>query len=179
MSEYWKTQDLEGNGLQTINQQFSRLKRNTKTAYLLSTLFPLGAHQFYLKTPSAAYIFISLTAITIITAFYSITIAAIFFLAELILLIRDIINMDSRVVQFNKQLKMNLSLQSNTAPPPNYRGRYTKETPIEDYMKIKDTEITAFEKKTGSTENTRVYSFAEQEALLKEMSKNKKQTHTK
>ncbi|MDH5258480.1 MAG: TM2 domain-containing protein [Gammaproteobacteria bacterium] len=169
MSEYWKTQDLEGNGLQTINQQYARLRRDIKTAYFLCVLFPFGAHQFYLKRARRGIIFLSLSIATAIIYNISSPIAGVFFLAEIIILIVDIKNMDGEIISFNKNLKMSLSLQGNMAPPKDFKGRYNEETPIDDYVKIKQNEITAFETKKSHSGKSRIYSFAEQEALLKEI----------
>ncbi|MDH3326025.1 MAG: TM2 domain-containing protein [Gammaproteobacteria bacterium] len=174
MSEYWKHQDLAGNGLQTINQQYSRLKRNTSTAFLLCALFPLGAHQFYLKAFNRGILFFFLTTSTIIAFLFSPIIAGLLLLAEIVLLIIDIINMENQIVQFNKNLKMSLSLQSDITPPKDFRGRYTNDTPVDDYINIKNNEITAFETKKNQSGKSRVYSFSEQETLLKEMSNKKK-----
>ena len=175
MSEYWKNQNLEGNGLQTINQQYSRLKREARTAYFLCTLFPFGAHQFYLKAPGRGILFLGLSISSVIILMFSPVTSIILLVAELLILAIDITKMDMKIVDFNKNLKMNLSLQTNTAPPKDFQGRYQNETPIDDYVSIKNNEVTAFETKKNASEKgkSRVYSFAEQEALLKEMSKRK------
>ena len=175
MSEFWKNQNLDGNGLQTINQQYARLKRESTTAYLLCALFPLGAHQFYLKAPARGILFLILSLASAAAFFTSPLISTIIIGAELILLVVDIKNTDRNVVGFNKNLKMNLSLQSNTAAPKNFKGRYHDDTPIDDYLSIKANEITAFETKKNRSGKPRVYSFDEQEKLLKEMNKKKKE----
>jgi len=176
MSEYWKHQNLDGNGLQTINQQYSRLQKNIRTAYFLCALFPLGVHQFYLKSAGRGTLFLGLSVITIILfAIPSISpiFASSLFLAEIALLGIDILKMDDQVIHFNKNLKMRLSLQTNTSPPEDFRGRYRDETPIDDYVSIKNNEITAFETKKNGAGKSRIFSFAEQEKLIKEMHQKK------
>ena len=173
MSDYWKTQDLDGDGLQTINQHYSRLRRESKTAYFLCILFPIGAHQFYLKAHKKGYTYLTLTVASLIALAFSSIAALIIFLTEIIMLVIDAIQLEDRVNRYNKNLKMNLSLQTNTAPAKDYRGRYTDDSPVEDYEKIKSNEITAFETKKNNDNKSKVYSFAEQEKLLREMSKEK------
>ena len=179
MSEYWKSQNLEGNGLQTINQQYSRLKLNTQTAYLLCIFFIFGAHQFYLKSPSRGFLFLCLSTAIAIAFLISPLLASLIFLVELIVAIIDIKNMEDKIVKFNKNLKMSLSLQTNAAAPKNFMGRYHEDSPIDDYMQIKSNEITAFETRNKQNSKSRVYSFSEQEALLREMGQKKKETKEK
>jgi len=174
MSEFWKNQDLNGNGLQTINQQYSRLKRNNKTAYILAIFYPLGTHQFYLKAPKRGLVFLALSIAAGISYGLSPLISGLLLLAQLPLLVVDIITTDKQVIAFNKKLKINLSLQTNTAPPEGFRGRYHDDNPIDDYLSIKENEITAFETQKSATKKPRVFSFDEQEKRLKEMmTKNK------
>lgn len=175
MSDFWKNQNLDGNGLQTINQQYLRLKQEPKTAYLLSALFPLGVHQFYLRNTKRGALFLSISITAIIAYWLSPIVAAVIFLAEFPLLFLDLKNTEDDVVSLNKALKMRLSLQTGTtAPPKDFRGRYHDDTPIDDYVAIKNNEVTAFETKKGATKKSKIYSFDEQEKLLKEMMKNKK-----
>jgi len=174
MSEYWKTQDLDGDGLQTINQYYSRLKRESKTAYFLCTLFPIGAHQFYLKAHKKGYAYLALTIVSLIALTFSNIVALIIFLIEIVILTIDTIQLEDKVNRYNKNLKMNLSLQTNNAPAKDYRGRYTDDSPVEDYEKIKSNEITAFETKKNNDNKSKIYSFAEQERMLREMNENKK-----
>ena len=173
MSEYWKHQNLEGNGLQTINQQYARLSRNTKIAYILCLFFPFGLHQFYLKSFVRASLFLSLSMVAVGMYTTSPLISSIFLLTEIILLAVDVFQIDKRVIDFNKNLKMNLSLQINSAAPKDFQGRYHDDSPIDDYLSLKNNEVTAFETKENKTTKNRVYSFAEQEKLLKEMAKKK------
>jgi len=174
MSDYWKYQDLQGDGLQTINQQYSRLKLDAGRAYLYCLLFPIGAHQFYLRQSNRVllYIFLSTSALT---CYFLIPLVMwLLVLIEIVILVFDIKNIETLVANHNKQLKMNLSLQSDAAPPQDYKGRYTEEeAPIDDYLEIKNKEITAFEKKKDPVKKSRVYSFSEQEKMLKQMKKKK------
>ena len=173
MSEFWKNQNLDGNGLQTINQQYSKLKRESKTAYFLCLLFPIGAHQFYLKASARGAIYIALSICIFATLNVSPLVSAALLTIEIILLIVDIKNTDDQVVAFNKKLKMHLSLQSNSAAPKGFKGRYHDDTPIDDYLSIKANEITAFETEKSAIGKPRIYSFDEQEKLLREMNKMK------
>ncbi len=174
MSEFWKHQNLDGSGLQSINQRYIRLKRKTRTAHLMLALFPLGAHQFYLKKTKRGLLYLALSLVASIVFFISPLAAAFLFLAELVPLFIDAKNTERDVSNFNKKLKMTLSLQSNIAMPKNFKGRYHDDSPIDDYLSIKDKEVTVFETKRNPTStNSRVFSFDEQEKLLKEMNKEK------
>lgn len=155
MKKTWQEHDLQSDGLQSINLAYTAQRKDVKKAYLLACLFPFGAHQFYLKQNKKAGIFLLLTVLLMALAGVAPFISALIGFAEVILLTKDIINMETSVAEFNKQLKLALSLQQNQAVPDNFKGRYT-----DDDSKEQNTQ-------------QKILSFAEQEALLREMARKK------
>lgn len=164
MSETWKNQEFEGSGLQSINVLYNQKRKKTSTAYLLTTLFPIGCHQLYLGRYKFSLIYLTLSAACVLTWAEKTSLFSFFLLVMIALLIYDITQMEKRVNNYNKQLKMMLSLQHNNQPPKDFHGRYTDENPLEDYLAVKNNEKPA---------NNKILSFAEQEKLLKEFHQKK------
>ncbi len=160
MKKTWQLQNLEGNGLQSINLAYAAKRKNTRMAYTWATLFPLGAHQFYLGNTKRAATYILLSILLVIFITTSTFVSAIIAFVEIILLTGDVLGMEDRVNRFNKDLKLTLSLQQQNPVPPDFKGRYSDEdaTPTDH-------------------RGQKILSFAEQEALLKEMAQSRgKQT---
>ncbi len=174
MSEAWKHLDLHGGGLQTLNLLMTRYQRRRGRAYLLWLAFPLGLHRFYLRSPLAwLYPGLSLvaTAATLgLGPAWGLGTA----LPLLGLALYDLLTLEAQVNAFNKALRMQLYLGQGAAPPPGYRGRYGgEEQVLQDYLQEKEREraghqpVEPLDAKTE--EGKKVFSFAEQEALLKAM----------
>lgn len=154
MKKTWQEHDLEGKGLQSINLNYAARKKETKKAYLLACVFPLGLHQFYLGQTKKGWTYVILTALLLATANVSVFISALIGFAEIMLLTRDIVQIENSVAEFNKKLKMSLSLQHDTGIPENFTGKYSDE-------------------KNQSSTQQKILSFSEQEALLRELSSRK------
>ena len=190
MSKAWQKLNLEGGGLQAVNALLAHQMRSRAHAYAAWILFPLGLHRFYLAEPQGGAAFLSLTAITITTAWLA---PAWWWLLPSALLaavaIHDLFWIDRRVVAYNKQLRMNLFLRKGKQPPGDYRGRFTDETDaaavnrdLADYQVLKEGEraghVPLEKDATGSIEQARPKrqpSFNEQEALLREMARRRRE----
>lgn len=188
MSEAWKNIDLEGSGLQTVNMRLARLLKKRPLAYGLLLLFPLGLHRDYLASHRVAWGFRTATLIAAILAWYgqlwpSVGLLVALMAAALV----DIGWIDSRVAQINKKLRVEVMKSTGTAAPPGYRGRYTDDAPaaaehLAEYIRVKEQERGGHRpisgdgaEKAGSGEpRRRAPSFAEQEAMLRELYKSKK-----
>ncbi len=181
MREAWRELDLQGGGLQTVNLLMTRHQRRRGRAYLAWLGFPLGLHRFYLQMPLAwLYPLLSLTALV---AWWQagplggglIALGLTGFAGY------DLFTLERRVTEFNKRLRMALYLRQDAAPPPGYRGRYVdddSETILSGYLQQKEGEKAGHQEGAGQQGTTpagqKVFSFAEQEALLKEMNRRKR-----
>lgn len=186
MSEAWKNIDLEGSGLQTANMRLARLLKKRPLAYALLALFPLGLHRDYLGSHGAAWMFRGVTLVAGLLSWYGQFWPAIGLLAALaVAALIEIRWIDTRVAQINKKLRIEVMKSTGTAPPPGYRGRYTDDAPapadhLAEYIRVKEQErgghrrIGREETDKERGEPRRAPSFAEQEAMLRELYKSKK-----
>lgn len=176
MSEAWKKLDLEGDGLQSANVALSKVLKKRSTAFALLAAFPLGLHRDYLASPAGAWAYrgAAIAAVALLFTPYwqaaallgaGLTAAAAF----------DIRWIDDRVAALNKAARRRLTLRKDLAPPPGYRGRQFGDE-LEQYVKDKETERAGHGDSAapqhGSTAS-RMPSFAQQEALLKEIARAK------
>ena len=152
MSEAWKRIDLEGEGLQQANLRLARALRRPRTAYLLWLAFPLGAHRAYLREPRGAWAYraASLVAIVLLALDWraGAALGGILVAAAL----ADLYWIGRRVISLNKELRMQAYLRPVAGAPPGFRGRFTDDA-----------------------QAPRPPSFAEQERLLAEIERRKKQ----
>lgn len=187
MSEAWKNIDLEGSGLQTVNMRLARLLKKRTLAYGLLPLFPLGLHRDYLASHGVAWGFRTATLTAALLFWYGQFWPGVGLLVALtVAALRDIGWVDSRVAQINKQLRIEVMRSTGAAAPPGYRGRYTDDAPaaadhLAEYIRIKEQERGGHRpldrgeaKKDDHGEPRRTPSFAEQEAMLRELYKSKK-----
>ena len=156
MKKTWQEHDLEGSGLQSINLNYLKYKKDTQKAYLLTAIFPLGIHQFYLGQAKKGSLYIILTLLLLAFANVSPFISAIIGFIEVMMMFKDIKGMEETVSTYNKELKMKLSLQQDQKTPEDFKGKYTDNDNNE------------------SSTQQKILSFAEQEALLKELARQKK-----
>ncbi len=178
MSDAWKQLDLEGAGLQSLNASLTRHMRKARTAYLLCLLFPLGLHRFYLKEPIGGALYVALGLATLTLGLLGNVLALVPMGAALALLVFDLVWIDRRVTRYNKSLRMAQFLKPGTRPPQNYKGRYVQEDDLGDYLAEKARErgghqpvdLQALEREADTRH---IPSFAEQEALLKAMIRQK------
>ncbi len=176
MKKAWKTIDLEGGGLQHVNQRLSRSMKRHAPAYAWWLLFPLGAHRYYLNAYASGLIYPGLSALALLGGF---TLHSIWALPPLLVTIGfglyDLFWIDRRIVSLNKQIRMRICLgTAGTAAPAGYRGRYTDESGLDDYLREKDQERAGIQPvRPGGTAPPRhkAPSFAEQEAMLRALSK--------
>lgn len=181
MPEAWKGLDLGGEGLQSLNLRLSREMRRRPLAYALALGFPLGLHRLYLKSPAGAALYWVLsTAAVAAWLWLGGAWAAGAALAELALLAFDLVWIDRRVVAYNKALRMRRYLRAGARPPAGYRGRYTEQDELADYLREKAGERAGhqpvdFKALEGAPRDARrPPSFAEQEAMLRELARAKK-----
>ncbi|WP_234982826.1 NINE protein [Ectothiorhodosinus mongolicus] len=146
LKKSWKQMNLRGAGLQAVNASLTRQMRHRRTAYLLLLLAPLGLHRFYLKElwGGVAYLLLAVLLILgLVTA--NIPFALMAGVAIVVFLVFDAFWIDRRVNDYNKSLRMRIFLQP---------GKNTGE-----------------EKPTETKK--RMPSFADQEAMLREMTRKK------
>lgn len=180
MAEAWKHLDLEGQGLQTANLELIKLMKKRSAAYGRLLFFPLGLHRTYLEDTRGAWLYRLVTLAVIGLAFLphpyayaSLALAA----ALAAFALYDIRWIEDRVAALNKKLRMQVYFKQGAAAPKGYRGRYTDDG-LEDYLKTKEQERAGHipvGTSTASGPGPRAPSFAEQEAMLKELAKSKKQ----
>lgn len=181
MSKAWEKIDLEGAGLQAVNQQLVRRLKRRRSAYLLWLLFPLGAHRVYLESRPGSLVYAALTAFALVAwiapvdwrwALLPVT-------AALGFALYDLFWIDRRVVEINKQLRMAAYLGGGAAPPAGYRGRYTDDdaarSGLDEYVREKEQERGGHQPVDGRAAGPgkKAPSFAEQEAMLRELAKRK------
>ena len=190
MSKAWQKLNLEGGGLQAVNALLANEMRSRNRAYAAWILFPLGLHRFYLAEPRGGAAFLILSVITVGTAWLAPAWWWLLPSALLALLaVYDLFWIDRQVVAYNKQLRMQLFLRKGKKPPRDYRGRYTDEKDAEsitrdlaDYQALKEDEraghVPVERDGPGSPDQAkrrRQPSFNEQEALLRELARKRRQ----
>lgn len=179
MSEAWKDKnfDLTGEGLQSANLKLVQILKKRPVAYKLLLLFPAGMHRAYLDSPGAAWVYRLLT-LSIIACFgLGYIIPALALLAGQIgFALYDIRWIEERVAALNKIMRMNVYLKQGAGAPKSFRGRYTDDS-LDDYISSKEQERGGHTpiQSTPSATSSRMPSFAEQEAMLRELAKAKKE----
>lgn len=179
MSKAWKQLDLEGAGLQRLNMTLAREMKRRPTAYALLLLFPLGLHRFYLGEPIGGTACLALSVLAVALAVTAGPAWALTALLPVVLLAAfDLLWIDRRVTRYNKALRMRRFLRPGNGPPPGFRGRHTDETEdLDDYLRLKESER-AGHPPAGTPEghgSRRVPSLNEQEAMLRELARAKKE----
>ena len=180
MSSAWKQIDLAGGGLQSANLALTRRLKKRGIAYALWLAgLPLGLHAVYLRAwPRAA---LYLAAVGAIAALWALNwprtaggIGAVLALWALY----DLVWIERRIVAINKEIRMAVYLRPNAGAPKNFRGHY-RDDELADYMAEKDRERAGHQpaaRKPGAgtpSASRRGASFAEQEALLRELAQHK------
>lgn len=182
MSEAWKKIDLEGSGLQAASVKLAKLLKRRGVAYALLMLFPLGFHRAYLASAAGAWVYRAGSILSVAALWIDLPwVAATFAIVLLIFALYDIRWIDNRVAALNKKARIEVLKTTGAPPPTGYKGRYTDEAPngpdnLEEYVKIKEQERgghTPIDKTAPEDKPKRAPSFAEQEAMLREMFKSK------
>ena len=179
MSDAWKDKnfDLTGEGLQSANLKLVQMLKKRPVAYKWLILFPTGMHRAYLDSPRAAWIYRLLTVSIIICFVLGYTIPALILLAgQTGFALFDIRWIEERVATLNKIMRMNVYLKQGAGAPKSFRGRYTDDG-LDDYLHTKEQERGGHTpiQSTPSAPSSRMPSFAEQEAMLRELAKAKKE----
>jgi len=160
MNTKWRELDLGGEGLQAANLRLARLLRRRATAWGLLLLFPTGAHCWYLREPLAGSAYLVLTVLAGAIWLAAGPAYAWSGLAVMaLLLVRDALTLENRIVACNKKLRTAIYLSQGAAAPPGFRGRHTA---LDDAARVR-----------------RMPTFAEQEALLREITARKNENSEK
>lgn len=176
MSRSWK-EHLGGGGVQQMNARLTRLLKKRRTAFLLLALFPLGVHRYYLESPRTglAYVVATLAALALALAGWplaALSVAALLCAAAVI----DAFRVDARVARINKQLRLRAYLGHGAKPPPRYRGRVFPDE-LQDYLEQKERQTPQADASPAGDETAeRPASFAQQERMLSELARRKRQS---
>lgn len=177
MSDAWKNLNLEGDGLQTANLKLVQQMKKRRQAYILLAFFPLGLHRDYLEDVRGAWLY-RIASIVAVAGFWLGYFWPALALVALItgFAIYDIRWIEDKVAAINKALRIQAYKAKPAVPmPKDFRGRYTDEG-LDDYLKLKEQERgghVAPGKDPALNSRSRAPSFAEQEAMLKALSKSK------
>jgi TM2 domain-containing membrane protein YozV len=188
MGKAWKNLNLEGGGLQAVNAVLAANLRSRGKAYAAWLLFPAGLHRIYLGDTRGSALFPLLSATTLITALFVPGYAWLVpLLCLLALAFYDLFLIEQRLVNYNKDLRMRLFLRKGQRPPAGYQGRYPEPPAggdmaknLEEYASLKERERAGHPPKRDAEDSnsgpsaSRVPSFNEQEALLRQLSRSRK-----
>lgn len=155
----WERMNLGGGGLQGANIRLARCLKKARTAYLLWLFFPLGAHAIYLDRPRRAlpYAALSAAGAALYAATADLRLAALPLGACAALALYDLAWIRRRLVELNKQIRMRVYLSQTPGAPEGFRGHYTDETA------------------DLPPRGRRAPSFAEQEEMLRELARRRKE----
>lgn len=177
MAKAWKVLNLEGGGLQAANLILARQLKKARWAYFLWLFFPLGAHCFYLEAPRRAVLYWVLTLLPLAVSYFTSAIVGLALAAPLLALaLYDLRWIDRRRVDLNKQIRMRVYLRQSGGPPAGFRGRYNDDADLGGYLQEKERERGGHQPASMRSPGNakRAPSFAEQEAMLRELQKQKK-----
>ena len=178
MSEAWKNKnfDLQGQGLQSANARLVTLLKKRSTAYGLLFLFPSGMHRAYLNDKTGAWVYRIIALLIIALYLFNFkSAAALLFVGLTAVALYDIRWLDDHIVKFNKALRMQVYMRQSPGAPKGYSGRYN-DNALDDYVKAKELERaghTPIEIAQQAEGVRRAPSFAEQEAMLRELAKSR------
>lgn len=176
MSRAWQKFDFEGGGLQSANLALVRALKKRYLAYILWVFFPVGAHAAYLRAPRRALAYV-LLSLLVVAAWAWLPIAAFWVLLGglCVLALYDLRWIDRRLIALNKEIRMHIYLGQTRGAPRDFKGHYTDENDLKDYTRLKEQERAGHTRPTDTARPTaRAASFAQQEALLRELAKKKR-----
>lgn len=173
MSQAWRHLDLQGAGLQAVNQKLTQHLRRPRVAYGLWLFFPLGLHRFYLHSPAIGLLYPILSGIILILG-WLVPIWTVW-LTPIIpagLALYDLFWMRDRIPELNKSLRMAAYLGHGAKPPAGYQGRYPgsddHEALLSAYVRGKESERAGVGGRDANVGSGRgAPSFAEQEKMLR------------
>lgn len=184
MSEAWKQLDLDGDGLQTLSLKLAQQFKQRRRAYTLLLAFPIGLHRVYLEDNQGAWRFRLVFVLALITILlHHAYIGSALLILMVGMALYDIRWIDDRIASINKSLRMAAYRARPSQVPKGFRGRYVddKDSPTEtitpdlgDYLRVKEQERGGHVptgKDPAYNSRTRTPSFAQQEAMLKDLMK--------
>ncbi len=174
MTHAWEKLDLEGSGLQNANRRLIKRMKKRVTAYLLWFLFPVGAHRIYLedKIPALAY-----AGLSALAAVLYLSHAGRFAWVPAVIAIGwalyDLVWIDRRITRLNKQIRMAEYLRPGAGAPSGFPGHYTDDAGLGEYIGEKERERGGHvhAPQSASRPGKRAPSFAEQERMLRELTR--------
>lgn len=177
MSEAWKKVDLGGGGLQSLNLELMRRLKRRPLAYMAWLAFPLGVHRLYLGERWGALVYVALTVLTVVLALGLGWVAAAPAGAAIAFAIFDLFWIERRLPAVNKAIRKSVYLGHGADPPAQYRGRFADdEGYMDEYVKVKESERPDQGPSGGGRDErpSRAPSFQEQEQMLREMQRRRK-----
>jgi len=155
VSEAWRGLDLRGGGLQAANIRLAQALKRRSRAYGLLAAFPLGLHRAYLDDPRGAWAYRVVAAIAVVALIvdWRLAIPVVALLAAA--LVHDLFWIERRVVALNKAIRVKVYLSQGPGAPADFRGHYTDDD--------------------APARTPRAPSFAEQERLLRELARQRRQ----
>jgi hypothetical protein len=175
LGEAWKEVDLGGGGLQSANITLARLLKRRGTAYALLALFPLGLHRDYLEHSRMGWLYRGLSGAAIAVLLFGAPWAALGIVAaSAVLALHDIRWIDDRVATLNKALRVKVYLAKGSGAPRGYKGR-DPENPPQSGQRTNHPESDLPLPKDPGDHRGSDPSFAEQEALLRKLARQKQE----
>lgn len=170
----WQNLDLTGGGLQAANIRLAQRLRKPIIAYALWILFPVGAHCAYLAAPKRSVLYTALSGLSAVLylttpAWYS----GIPIIGAGLLALYDLRWIGNRLVEINKQIRMQVYLGQTAGAPEHFKGHYTDEAESDAYIREKKTERPGHGDDAAESRR-RAPSLAEQEATLRKLAKGEK-----
>jgi len=151
VSEAWRGLDLGGGGLQAANIRLAQALKRRSRAYGLLAAFPLGLHRAYLDDRRGAWFYRAASVLALALIAVDWRFAALVALLIAAALLYDCFWIERRLVALNKAIRTRVYLSQAPGAPQGFKGQYTDD----------DAAVRA----------PRAPSFAEQEALLRELAK--------
>lgn len=155
MSEAWRGLDLRGGGLQAANIRLAQALKRRSRAYGLLAAFPLGLHRAYLDDPRGAWAYRLAAAIALAALLVDWQLALPVLVLLAAALVYDLFWIERRIVALNKTLRVKVYLSQGPGAPKDFRGHYTDDD--------------------APARTPRAPSFAEQERLLRELARQRRQ----
>lgn len=161
MAKNWQNMDLGAGGIQQINLQFLQQRKKLGTAIAFWCLLPFSAHRWYLRHFKLAGLQYLLLVVGIVLFAASQTLALLTLGCLITWFAIDLFKLPNLVSDYNKQLRLRLYQQQSNGPSTQFTQRFDQQ---DDQSHV------------TTQHNQRIPSFAEQEALLKQLQQKEKTT---
>ncbi len=190
MPSAWEKMDLKGGGLQSLQIRLQKLQKRKTTAYFCWCLFPIGLHRFYLHR-KFAWLYPAGTALAgLAAATGSLAFTAATAAPSLVAALADLPRLQAWISEYNRIQRQKAWFSQKTPPAPrhgqewtgNLEGENRWEADLRQYSEIKETEHAghpagrSLPEKKGVGRGQRMLSFAEQERLLAEITRDPRKT---